>query len=170
MASRTVRVCSINTQQSFFFFLNSFLLFPYSDYFRSLPLVSRLLHPLLKTIFISTSCLAFSISKKIKRIRKELVFTFPPTLEWLSFLLSQSSTQFKCYPIWSLLIFIQTKWANTYTVIVLFSPQLWGRTGLLWWVSGKEPAFQEDPLEKGLATHSSILAWRIPWTEEPGGL
>ena len=29
---------------------------------------------------------------------------------------------------------------------------------------------QEDPLEKGMATHSSTLAWRIPWTEEPGGL
>ena len=29
---------------------------------------------------------------------------------------------------------------------------------------------QEDPLEKGMATHSSILAWEIPWTEEPGGL
>ena len=29
---------------------------------------------------------------------------------------------------------------------------------------------QEDPLEKGIATHSSILAWRIPWTVEPGGL
>ena len=28
----------------------------------------------------------------------------------------------------------------------------------------------EDPLEKGMATHSSILAWRIPWAEEPGGL
>ena len=28
----------------------------------------------------------------------------------------------------------------------------------------------EDPLEKGVATHSSILAWRIPWTEESGGL
>ena len=28
----------------------------------------------------------------------------------------------------------------------------------------------EDPLEKGLATHSSILAWRVPWTEEPGRL
>ena len=28
----------------------------------------------------------------------------------------------------------------------------------------------EDPLEKGMATHSSILAWIIPWTEEPGGL
>ena len=29
---------------------------------------------------------------------------------------------------------------------------------------------QEDPLKKGMATRSSILAWRIPWTEEPGGL
>ena len=29
---------------------------------------------------------------------------------------------------------------------------------------------QEDPLEKGMATHSNILAWRIPWTERPGGL
>ena len=29
---------------------------------------------------------------------------------------------------------------------------------------------REDPLEKGMATQSSILAWRIPWTEEPGGL
>ena len=29
---------------------------------------------------------------------------------------------------------------------------------------------QEDPLEKKIATHSSILAWEIPWTEEPGGL
>ena len=29
---------------------------------------------------------------------------------------------------------------------------------------------QEDPLVEGMATHASILAWRIPWTEEPGGL
>ena len=29
---------------------------------------------------------------------------------------------------------------------------------------------QEDPLEEGMATHSRILGWRIPWTEEPGGL
>ena len=29
---------------------------------------------------------------------------------------------------------------------------------------------QEDPLEEGIATHSSIFAWRIPWTEKPGGL
>ena len=29
---------------------------------------------------------------------------------------------------------------------------------------------REDPLEKGMTIHSSILAWRIPWTEKPGGL
>ena len=33
------------------------------------------------------------------------------------------------------------------------------------WITG-----QEDPLEEGMATHSSIFAWRIPWTGEPGGL
>ena len=32
------------------------------------------------------------------------------------------------------------------------------------------PLGQEDPLEKGMATHSSILAWRIPWTDEPNRL
>ena len=55
--------------------------------------------------------------------------------------------------------------------------------GLLLWLSVKNlPAVQEPqetqvqflgqegPLEEGTATHSSILAWRIPWTEEPGGL
>ena len=48
------------------------------------------------------------------------------------------------------------------------------------WLSGKESAAileiqvrslgQEDPQEKEMATHSGILAWKIPWTEEPGGL
>ena len=33
-----------------------------------------------------------------------------------------------------------------------------------------QPLGGEDPKEKGMATHFSILAWRIPWTEEPGGL
>ena len=54
--------------------------------------------------------------------------------------------------------------------------------GLLWWLSGKEPAYQcrkhkrhssipgwEDPLEEGMATHSSILAWEIPWTRSLAG-
>ena len=52
--------------------------------------------------------------------------------------------------------------------------------GLPWWVSDKESTCttgdagsvlgQEDPLEKEMAAHSSILAWEIPWTEEPGRL
>ena len=36
--------------------------------------------------------------------------------------------------------------------------------------TGVRPLGQEDPLEKGMATHFSILAWRIPWTGEPGRL
>ena len=38
------------------------------------------------------------------------------------------------------------------------------------WETQVQSLGQEDLLEKGMATHSSILAWRIPWTEEPGGL
>ena len=38
------------------------------------------------------------------------------------------------------------------------------------WETWVQSLGQEDVLEKGMATHSSILAWRIPWTEEPGGL
>ena len=38
------------------------------------------------------------------------------------------------------------------------------------WETWVRPLGWEDPLEMGMATHSSILAWRIPWTEEPGGL
>ena len=36
--------------------------------------------------------------------------------------------------------------------------------------TGVQPLDQEDPLEKRMATHPSILAWRIPWTEQPDGL
>ena len=50
-----------------------------------------------------------------------------------------------------------------------------------WWLRGKASACSagaagdvgsgwEDPLEEGMAIHSSIFAWRIPWPEEPGGL
>ena len=38
------------------------------------------------------------------------------------------------------------------------------------WETGVRSLGQEDPLKKGMATHSIIFAWRIPWTEEPGGL
>ena len=39
----------------------------------------------------------------------------------------------------------------------------------MWETRVRSPGW-EDPLEKGMATHSTILGWRIPWTEEPGGL
>ena len=38
------------------------------------------------------------------------------------------------------------------------------------WEAWVQSLGREDPLEEGVATHSRILAWRIPWTEEPGGL
>ena len=38
------------------------------------------------------------------------------------------------------------------------------------WETWIQSLGQEDPLEKSMATHSSILVWRIPWTEEPDGL
>ena len=37
------------------------------------------------------------------------------------------------------------------------------------WENRVQTLGQEDPLEEEMATHSSVLAWRIPWTEEPGG-
>ena len=41
---------------------------------------------------------------------------------------------------------------------------------LAMWETWVQSLGREDPLEEGIATHSSILAWRIPWTEESGGL
>ena len=38
------------------------------------------------------------------------------------------------------------------------------------WETQVQSLGQEDPLEKEMATHSSILSWKIPWTREPGGL
>ena len=58
----------------------------------------------------------------------------------------------------------------TWLGIVLTNP----RTSLVAQIAMRETGFwplgQEDPLEKGMVTHFSIPAWRIPWTEEPGGL
>ena len=59
--------------------------------------------------------------------------------------------------------------------------ELYGQKVLPRWLSGKgihlpmhemwvQSLGREDPLEKEMATHSSTLAWEIPWTEEPGGL
>ena len=44
------------------------------------------------------------------------------------------------------------------------------KNSLAMWKTWVQSLVWEDPLEEGMATHSSILTWRIPWTEEPGGL
>ena len=70
---------------------------------------------------------------------------------------------------------------HVHTLQKVFRMSVTNASGLPWWLSGKKshPPVQEtqvqslvpkDPLEKEMATHSSILAWEIPWTEEPGGL
>ena len=53
-------------------------------------------------------------------------------------------------------------WASLVAQTVKNLPEMWGPR--------VQSLGQEDPLEKGIATHSRILAWRIPWTEESGGL
>ena len=53
-------------------------------------------------------------------------------------------------------------WTSLVTQLVKNLPAMWET-----WVHSLG---WEDPLEEGMATHSSILAWRTPWTEEPGGL
>ena len=57
---------------------------------------------------------------------------------------------------------LQYSWASLVAQPVKNSPAMWET-----WV---QSLGWKDPLEKEMATHSSILAWRIPWTEEPGGL
>ena len=57
---------------------------------------------------------------------------------------------------------LQDSWASLGAQPIKNPPAMWKT-----WV----PSLGwEDPLEEGMATHSSILAWRIPWMEEPGGL
>ena len=80
--------------------------------------------------------------------------------------------------------FWQLSWHTKLTIVPANVLPYMAQGGLLWWLRGKEfacnagdardkkqvqPLSQEDPLDEGIATHSSILAWRIPWTEEPEG-
>ena len=57
---------------------------------------------------------------------------------------------------------LQYSWASLVAQLVKNLPAMWET-----WVQSLS---WEDPLEKEMAIHSSILAWKIPWTEEPGGL
>ena len=68
---------------------------------------------------------------------------------------------------------------STFTSLIYVFLELW--YGLPWWLRQYRTCLQcgrpkfdrslawEDPMEKGMATHFSILVWRIPWTEKPGG-
>ena len=64
------------------------------------------------------------------------------------------------------------KFAQTYKSTSQMATSLIAQVKNLPAMQGTQVQFlgQEDPLEKEMATHPSILAWRIPWTEEPGGL
>ena len=79
----------------------------------------------------------------------------------------RSNCQWVCVPYWSdeniwTQIVVQLIWASMVVQLVKNPPAMQETPVLfLGW---------EDPLEKGTATHSSILAWGIPWTEEPGRL
>ena len=64
--------------------------------------------------------------------------------------------------LWLVYSFFNTVWASLVAQRLKCLPAVWKT-----WVRSLG---QEDPLEKEMATHSSILAWRIPWMEEPGGL
>ena len=61
----------------------------------------------------------------------------------------------------------KSNWGLLHRRRVLYQLSYEGRPRQVTWVQSLS---QEDPLERGMATHSSILAWRIPWTEEPGRL
>ena len=79
---------------------------------------------------------------------------FPKTSSGLT--LSSSTSLLKYH-------LLSEPWASLVAQMVKNLPEMQEET----WVRSQG---QEDPLEKEMATHSSTLAWRIPWTEEPGGL
>ena len=65
---------------------------------------------------------------------------------------------------------IKTKAQDTHTTICSAAKNLLANAGDVGDVGLIPHLGQEDPLEEERATHSNIFAWRIPWTEEPGGL
>ena len=80
------------------------------------------------------------------------IFKYRIQIGWLLLCVSESSKMLKAFVLWTSLVAQLVK-----NLPVMQETQVLS-LGL------------EDPLEKEMATHCSILAWRIPWTEEPGGL
>ena len=95
-----------------------------------------------------------------------------------------SKTLLTCKEIWLSSEMLRGMWkpalSNTYVPSTFTSTHLsWQQDSLVAQTVKNLPAMQEngvqflgqeDPLEEGMTTHSSILAWEVPWTEEPGGL
>ena len=76
-------------------------------------------------------------------------------LEWVAFLFSRGTSQ-------------PRDWTQVYCIASLVAQRLKRHPGM--WETQVQSLGQEDLLEKEMATHSSSLAWRIPWREEPGRL
>ena len=104
----------------------------------------------------------------------------------------QAKQKFRAFCIWGVILIMYSKEDGVPSrriEIETASKSFWeveileisGSCKMTWWIKNS-PALQEtretqvrclgqeDPLEEGMATHSSILAWEIPWVEEPGGL
>ena len=92
-------------------------------------------------------------------------------------------SQLSCWPdfcVWPLSVAALVMNISLIDYLGFFNKVIAAFQGLPWWLSGEESACDvgdvgsvlswEDPLVEGMATHSSILAWRNPWTEKPGGL
>ena len=78
-------------------------------------------------------------------------------------------------------IFVFNRHCKNYTFTSFFSQTIYDQFQMIYiarmvkclpamWEAWVQSLGQDDPLEKEMATHSSILAWKIPWMEEPGGL
>ena len=71
----------------------------------------------------------------------------------------------RCADPWPVLVFSSLNWGTLVALVVKNSPASAGNTR-----DGIRSLGQEDTLEEEMASHFSILAWEIPWIEEPGGL
>ena len=89
-----------------------------------------------------------------------------PTRAQSTYLLFSSSFWF----LFSFLLYIGVWLGASQVILGVKNPPIMQKMQETWVQSLVQSLGQEDPLQEGLATHSSILAWRIQWTEEPGGL
>ena len=132
--------------------------------------------------FSSTVCRLISLLQSVTLLASSLYAAlYASCCTILLYIWRYCTVRFKMFSLFLFVFNVLCVWnvLETYYSTVLYS-----QLGFPGGTSGKEPTCQcrrpkghrvqslgqEDPLEEGMATHSSILAWIIPWTEEPGGL